>query len=179
MLLRLAGRLDCLNAAVGRTVAWLAILMVLIQFALVLMRYVFGLGSIMVQESLLYAHGALFLLAAGYGLGTDSHVRIDIFYARASARGRAWIDLVGTGLLPMVICAVIAWVGWPYVRASWAILEGSRETSGIPAVFLQKTLILGFAGLLFLQGLACLIRAAVRIARPDAAQQSRFGRGEG
>lgn len=156
-----------MNLAVGRSVAWLAILMVLIQVVLVLMRYVFGLGSIMVQESLLYAHGALFLLAAGYGLATDSHVRIDIFYARASVRVRAWIDLVGTGLLPMTICAVIAWVGWPYVRASWAILEGSRETSGIPAVFLQKTLILVFAGLLFLQGLACLIRAAHRIARPD------------
>ena len=163
---RLVRLIDRLNEVVGRSVAWLAILMVLIQFTLVLMRYVFGLGSIAVQELLVYAHGALFLLASGHALGTNSHVRIDIYYARASRRAQAWVDLVGTGLLPMAICAVIFWFARPYVMASWAILEASRETSGLPAVFLQKTLILMFAGLVFLQGMACLIKAAGRLADP-------------
>ena len=178
---RLAHLIDRLNEAVGRSVAWLAIVMVLIQVSLVLMRYVFGIGSIPVQEALVYAHGALFLLASGYALRTDSHVRIDIFYGRASPRRRAWVDAIGTGLLPMVICAVILWVAWPYVLASWAVLESSRETSGLPAVFLQKTLILVFAGLLGLQGLSCLIKAAGRLAvsaEPGAAPFTPPLRGE-
>lgn len=167
MSFRLTRLIDRLTEVVGRSVAWLAILMVLMQFALVLMRYVFGLGSIAVQEALVYAHGALFLLASAYALRTNSHVRIDIYYARASARRRAWVDVIGTGVLPMTISAVILWVAWPYVMASWAILEASRETSGLPAVFLQKTLILVFAGLLFLQGCSCLIKALDRLLEPD------------
>src|SRR5581483_3021470 len=77
----LADRIDRLNAAIGRAAAGLALVVVGVQFALVVMRYAFGTGSIWLSESVIYAHAALFLLAAAWTLREDAHVRVDIFYA--------------------------------------------------------------------------------------------------
>jgi len=156
----LADRIDRLNAAVGRGVAWLALAIVVIQFALVLMRYVFGAGSIWLSESVIYAHATLFLLAAAWTLGQGGHVRVDIFYAGASPTRKALVDLCGALLLLLPFMLVLLSLSWPYAARSWAILERSHETSGIPAVFLLKSLIPLFALLLALQGVAQAIKAA-------------------
>ena len=81
----LAALIDALNNAIGRSTAWLALAMVLVQFSVVVMRYVFGIGSIMMQEAIVYMHGVLFMMAAADTLLQNEHVRVDIFYARASA----------------------------------------------------------------------------------------------
>ena len=158
--LAFAGCIDRLNAAIGRTVAWLCLLVVLVQFAVVLMRYMFGLGSIWLSESIIYGHATLFMLAAAWTLRDGGHVRVDIFYADASPRQRARIDLAGALLLLLPFMLVLLWFSLPYVGRSWAILETSRETSGLPAVFLLKTLIPVFAVMMALQGIAQAIRAA-------------------
>lgn len=155
----LAASIDRLTAAVGRAVAWCLVGMVLAQVAVVLMRYVLGLGSIWLTETIVYAHAALFLGAAAWTLQHGGHVRVDIFYAGASPRGRAIVDLFGALLLLLPFVAVLAWFALPYVARSWAILERSREASGLPLVFLLKTLILLFAFLLGLQGIAQAARA--------------------
>lgn len=74
---------DLANDRIGKSVAWLAIIMVLIQFIVVVMRYVFGIGSIMMQESIIYLHGMLFMIGAGYTLLHEGHVRVDIFYRKS------------------------------------------------------------------------------------------------
>src|SRR3954452_3245736 len=155
----LAERIGRLNTAVGRAASWCALAIVLIGFAVVLLRYVLGLGSIWLQESILYAHAALFLLAAAWTLREGGHVRVDVFYADASPRAKAWVDLVGTLLLLLPFCLAILWFSLPYVERSWAILERSRESSGLPLVFLLKTLIPVFAVLLALQAVAQIVRA--------------------
>src|SRR3954454_12515226 len=137
----LAERIDRLNTAIGRAAAWCALAIVLIGFAVVLMRYVLGLGSIWLQESILYAHAALFLLAAAWTLKEGGHVRVDVFYATASSRVKAWTDLLGVLLLLLPFCVAVVWFSVPYVMRSWAIYEGSRESSGLPLVYLLKTLI--------------------------------------
>lgn len=172
---RLCRGIDGISRTIGRTAAWLTLFMVLVQFALVLMRYVFGIGSLFMQESLVYAHGILFMTAAAYTLLEDRHVRVDIFYGGASERGRAWIDLFGVLAFLLPTCWLVLWIGYPYVARSWATLEGSRETSGIPAIFLLKSVILVFAVSLALQALALLIRAAALLlgrplARPAMAE---------
>lgn len=160
--------IDAVNRHTGRAVAWLALAMVLVQFSLVLMRYVFGVGSVFVQESMIYMHGILFMMAAGYALLNDGHVRVDVFYREASPRQKAWINLIGVLVLMFPMCAYLAYVGWPYVTAAWAIREGSRETSGIPAIYLLKTVILVFVGLLAAQGLSLIIRSVlVLVGRED------------
>lgn len=145
---------DGINNTVGTAASWLALFLVLVQFLLVLMRYVFGVASLFVQESLVYAHGTLFMLAAGYTLLTNGHVRVDVFYRPASAIGKAKVDLFGSLLLLLPVCICIFWSSFGYVVESWRVLEGSRETSGIQGIFLLKTVIWAFAILVALQGLS-------------------------
>lgn len=161
----LADRIDRLNVAIGRAVAWLVLAVVLLQFALVVARYLFGLGSIWLTETVIYAHAALFMLAAAWTLHASGHVRVDIFYADASARTRARADLIGALLLLLPFMLVLLWLSVPYAARSWAIFEHSQEASGLPLVFVLKTLIPLFALLMALQGIAQAIRAAAALSR--------------
>jgi len=162
---RLADRIDRLNAAIGHGVAWLAIAVVLLQFALVVARYLFGLGSVWLSETVVYAHATLFMLAATWTLQAGGHVRVDIFYADASARAKALVDLIGALLLLLPFMLVLLCLSAPYAMRSWAILEHSQETSGLPLVFVLKTLIPIFALLMALQGVAQAVRAVAALSR--------------
>jgi TRAP-type mannitol/chloroaromatic compound transport system permease small subunit len=162
----IADRIDRLIAAIGRAVMWLALAVVLLQFAVVVLRYAFGVGSIWLSESVIYAHAALFMLAAAWTLQANGHVRVDVFYADASPRAKALVDLLGALLLLLPFMAVILWFALPYVARSWSILERSREASGLPLVYLLKTLIPLFALLMALQGIAQAIHAALALTSP-------------
>lgn len=161
----LADRIDRVNTAVGRAVAWLALVVVLLEFALVVARYVFALGSIWATETVIYAHATLFMLAAAWTLKAGGHVRVDVFYAEASPRKKAIVDLVGSLLLLLPFAVVLIWLSVPYAARSWAILEGSQESSGLPLVYVLKTLIPLFAALMALQGVAQAIRALAALSR--------------
>jgi TRAP-type mannitol/chloroaromatic compound transport system permease small subunit len=166
----LADRIDRLNAVVGQAVSWCALFIVLVQFAIVLMRYVLGIGSIWLQESVIYGNAALFLLAAAWTLRDGGHVRVDVFYAGAKPRTKATVDLAGAILLLLPFVIVLFVYALPYVMRSWSIFEGSRETSGLPFVYLLKTLILLFALTLGLQGVSQAIRAWHVLAAARAAK---------
>jgi TRAP-type mannitol/chloroaromatic compound transport system permease small subunit len=158
---KIANAIDRLNAAIGRAAAWLALVIVVLQFALVVARYVFSLGSIWLSETVLYAHAALFLLAAAWTLQLGGHVRVDIFYADAKPRTKAWVDLIGALVLLFLVTLTLLWLSWPYAARSWAVLERSQEASGLPLVFALKTLIPVFAALMALQGVAQAARAVL------------------
>jgi len=160
-----ADRIDRLTAAIGRAVAWLVLAVVLLQFALVVARYLFGVGSIWLTETVIYGHAAVFMLAAAWTLQLGGHVRVDIFYADASARTKALIDLAGSVLLLLPFVFVLLLLSVPYAARSWAIFEHSQETSGLPLVFVLKTLIPLFALLMALQGIAQATRAAAVLSR--------------
>ena len=162
----LADRIDRLTTAIGRAVSWLALAIVLGQFALVLARYVFGFGSIWLTETVMYAHAALFMLAAAWTLRLGGHVRVDVFYAEASPRTRAKVDLAGALVLLLPFALVLIGLSVPYAARSWAVLERSQEASGLPLVFLLKTIIPLFALLMALQGVAQAIRAVSVLTGP-------------
>jgi TRAP-type mannitol/chloroaromatic compound transport system permease small subunit len=165
---RLARAIDAVDERIGRAVAWLALAMVLVQLVVVVLRYVFGLGWVALQESVIYMHAALFMVAAGYTLLHDGHVRCDIFHGQASPRLRALVDLLGVVVFLLPVATLILWTAWPFVVNAWAVREGSPEGSlGIPGIYLLKSLILVFAVLLILQGLALAIRSGLRLAGVD------------
>jgi TRAP-type mannitol/chloroaromatic compound transport system permease small subunit len=152
-----------LNEVAGRSAGWLTLAMVLVTFAVVILRYVFSIGFVWLQESYVWLHGIVFMVGAGYTLVHDGHVRVDIFYRDAPVRTKAAVNLFGACMLLLPFVIMIAWVSWPYVAASWQRLEGSREAGGLPGLFLLKTVLLVFSALLGLQGLAMIGRGVLAL----------------
>ena len=132
--------------------------MTVITVTVVVIRYVFGSGSIALQESITYLHAALFILAAGYTFQKNAHVRVDIFYQNLTERGQALVNIFGTILLLIPFCIFTFWVSLPYVQRSWEIGEKSADAGGIPAVFLIKSLIIALVMVLLFQAVIELIR---------------------
>jgi TRAP-type mannitol/chloroaromatic compound transport system permease small subunit len=168
----LATRLDRVAEITGRSIAWLTLGMVLITFAVVLLRYGLQIGSIALQESVTYLHAIVFMLGAAYTLKHDSHVRVDIFYQKASQRTRAWTNLLGTLFLLFPTCVFIFFSSLDYVASSWSIHEGSREAGGLDGVFVLKTVIPLMALLLLLQGCSLALRSVLVIADRQSATDS-------
>lgn len=164
---RLLQRLDRFSLLLGHAVAWLALALVLLTSLIVLLRYVFGVGSIAMQEAQLYLHGALFMLGIAYTLRCDEHVRVDIFYRRLSQRGRARIDLLGTLLFLLPLCVLLLVTCWEYVLVSWQRQEGSGEVGGLPWVYVLKTLLVVMPALLTVQAVAEALRATLKLRHPD------------
>ena len=150
--------LDWPSRVLGRWLPWLVAAVVLLKFSTVGLRYLFSSTSIKLQDSVTYAHASLFMLLVGYAYLCDDHVRVDMFYAKMSARSRALIDLLCVLLCVLPFCAILVWFSWPYVSASWAIREGALFFGGMPFTYLFKTVILGFTVLLTLQAIAVALR---------------------
>jgi TRAP-type mannitol/chloroaromatic compound transport system permease small subunit len=152
-------KIDALNDYVGRALSWLTLFMVLVTFLIVVLRYVFNVGWIWLQETVNYMHSFVFLGAAGYVLLKDAHVRVDIFYRDASARAKAWVNLLGVIFLLLPICGLLVAMSFYYVGSSWRILEGSQEAGGIDAVYILKSLLIVYPVLLGLQGFSILCKS--------------------
>ena len=163
MLDRIASAIERLVDLSGRAASWLTLLMVIITFVVVVLRYVFDTGWIALQESITYLHAAVFLVGAAYALQHEAHVRVDIFYSKFNQQLKAWVDLCGALFLLLPFLFFSSWVSWEYVANSWGVLESSREAGGLPGVYLLKSFILVFAGLLTLQASSQIIRALQKI----------------
>lgn len=160
--------MDRVNEVIGRGVAWLTLLMVLVTFAVVILRYVFSIGWVWLQESYVWMHGVVFMIGAGYTLLHNGHVRVDIFYRPAGPRYKALVDLFGSFLLLLPMVVLVFWVASDYVATSWSMLEESREAGGMPGLFLLKTVIPVFCVLVALQGLSLAARSALVLSgHPD------------
>jgi len=155
---------DLITDWTGKLISWLVLVMVLVTFSVVLLRYFFNTGWIAMQESVLYMHATVFMLGAAFTLKSNQHVRVDIFYQRMSKKTKAWIDLVGTLIFLLPVCILIIYSSWEYVANSWELQEGSREAGGLPGVYLLKTNIILMSLLLILQGLAEILRNSIFIA---------------
>ena len=139
--------------------AVLPLLLVLVQFAVVLLVYVFSSGSIQLQESLQYINAVMFLGGAGYTALKNEHVRVDLFFSKFSDQGKAKVNFCGTLFLLFPFLALMWIAGVPYVLDSWRILETSVESSGLPFVYILKTTLLLFALTMTLHGIADAIRS--------------------
>jgi TRAP-type mannitol/chloroaromatic compound transport system permease small subunit len=138
----------------------------------VVLRYGFDIGAIVVQESVLYLHATSFMLGIAYALKDDAHVRVDILYSRLSPTGKARVNLAGHILFLLPCAVTIGALSLDYVAASWRVLEGSSEVGGIPAIFLLKSLIPVMALTLIAQGLAEIARSVLILKSPAAGQRA-------
>ncbi len=154
-------RLDRFSELTGQLTAWLTLLMVIVTFAVVVMRYVFDAGLIWMQESVVWMHAFVFMIGAAYTLQRDEHVRVDIFYREMSSRGRAWIDLLGVLVFLLPLCIFLALKAWDFVAFSWALAETSRESGGLPYPLLPmlKTVLILMPAAVGLQGVSLALKS--------------------
>jgi TRAP-type mannitol/chloroaromatic compound transport system permease small subunit len=156
---RIADGLDRLSQATGQAVSWLTLCMVIVTCVVVVLRYVFDLGWIWLQESVTWMHSTVFMIGAAYTLQREEHVRVDILYRNMTARKQAWVNLLGTLFLLLPTTLLIFFSSLEYVSASWRYQEVSQEAGGLPALYLLKFLIPLGAALLSAQGLALGLRS--------------------
>ncbi len=156
-LLAIAKAIDAANETVGRAVPWLVGAATLISALNALARYGLGRSSNAWLEIQWYLFAAIILLAAGYTLKHNGHVRIDIIYGRFSARARAWIDLLGALLFLLPLCGLMVWLSFPGFVDSFASGEMSPDAGGLMRWPVRLLIPLGFA-LLALQGVAEIIK---------------------
>lgn len=161
---RLIQLIDHTTLWVGRTIAWLTLIMVIATCIVVFMRRGLDLGSIALQESITYMHAVIFLLGAAYALKRDGQVRVDIFYRQFSPVKKAWVNSLGTLLFLIPTCGFIGFISIDFVVSSWQIREGSTDSGGLDYVYLLKSLILVMAFTMILQGIAELLRSALVLA---------------
>ncbi|WP_232325074.1 TRAP transporter small permease subunit [Microbulbifer agarilyticus] len=158
-LLRAAGALDRFAGGCGRVLGWFTLAMVVIQSLVVAMRYGFDGGSLAMQDSVAYLHGAALMLGLAYALQSNAHVRVDVVYRKLSPRGKAWVDAVGCLIFLLPLCVFIGYGSLQFAASSWAVQETSNSADGLGGVYLLKSLIPLAAATLALQGLSQLARA--------------------
>lgn len=116
-----------------------------VQLVIVLMRYVMGVGFLQLQDVVGYSFACLVVLTVPLALRTDRHVRVDILRAGFRKRLNRRIDRAGHLLFTLPVFGLLFWNALPLVANSWAILEGARETGGLPGLFLVKSMVVVMA----------------------------------
>ena len=156
-LLRLSRAIDALNERVGHLVYWLVLAAVVVSAGNALMRYTFDMSSNAWLELQWYLFSAVFLLAAGYTLLHNEHVRIDVVYSHLTPRARAWIDLLGGLLFLLPMAIIIMVLSWPMVVESIGRNEYSSDAGGLLRWPAKLLIPIGFL-LLVLQGVSEIIK---------------------
>jgi TRAP-type mannitol/chloroaromatic compound transport system permease small subunit len=168
-----SGAIDRSNEAVGRMVSWVSLLLVLVVFVDVVMRYLFKTSFVFTQELEWHLFAFIFLIGAGYTLLHDGHVRVDIIYQRLSVKGRAWINLLGVIFFLIPGCYLVISTSWHFVGNSFSMMEGSPDPGGIPYRFIVKgTMTVGYV-LLLLQGLSMGVHALLQILGVETAEEEK------
>ena len=156
-LLRLSRAVDWLNTQIGKYVIWLILASTVISGVNAIVRKIFNVSSNAYLEVQWYLFAASFLLAAGYTLLCNEHVRIDVVSSRLSKRGQIWVDIIGFTFFLTPICLAVLWYGVPFFLQGYRSGEVSGNSGGLIRWPVYATMPLGFA-MLLLQGWSELIK---------------------
>jgi TRAP-type mannitol/chloroaromatic compound transport system permease small subunit len=159
LLRELARKIDAAQDWFGRALSWLMLVMVLVVFTDVVMRYLFQRTYVFTQEFEWYLFAFTYLMGGGYVMLWDEHVRVDIVYSRLQPRTRAWINFVLGFVFFFPSVFLVIYTTWPFFRNSLAVWEGSPDPGGIPLRWaLKGVIILAFA-ILTIQGISQAIKS--------------------
>ena len=160
--------LSTINKYAGYFCGFLVVLMTINVFLVVVLRYLFGISFIWMQETYVWMHAYIFMVGAGFTYLNDDHVHIDIIYRNSSKLYRVIVDLVGNIVLLLPFLYIIWSYSFPFVYKSWQMNEVSREAGGLTMIFLLKLAILIFAFLLFIQVISKIINNFISLNSNDA-----------
>ena len=156
-LLKFSKAVDWLNTQVGKYAIWLILASAVISGVNAIVRKLFNMSSNAYLEVQWYLFAASFLLAAGYTLLNNEHVRIDVVSSHLSKRGQIWVDIIGFVFFLTPICAAILWYGIPFFIQGYQSNEMSSNAGGLIRWPVYAMIPLGFT-LLLLQGWSELIK---------------------
>lgn len=140
---------------------WLALIAVIV--VAVVLRFVFSLGRIELEELQWHLYAVGFLMGIVACTGFDRHVRVDVFRERMSARLRDWIDFYGILLLQLPFLALVLWSALPFVVDSFVAGERSASAGGLPFRWILKSMLPISFVLLALATLSRLVRVGRRL----------------
>ena len=167
----LSSLIDKINEWVGRGVAWVTLVLVVVIFIDVVMRYLFNTSYVFTQELEWHLFAFIFLIGAGYTLLQDGHVRVDIIYQRLGLKGQAWINLLGVIFFLIPGCLMVISTSWKFALNSFMIMEGSPDPGGIPFRFIVKGFIPAGFFLLLIQGISLGMHSLMRILGIETAKE--------
>ena len=153
--------IDKINGYTGEFICYWSIIAVFVYYYEVLARYVFNSPTNWAPESMFLMFGMQYMLAAGFALREDSHVRVDVIYLHLPDRVKAFIDMI-TSILFFIFAVALLWTGWTFAADSIRVWEVSFTEWAIQYWPVKVTLVIGPL-LLFLQGFARLIKEVVII----------------
>jgi TRAP-type mannitol/chloroaromatic compound transport system permease small subunit len=156
-LLKFSRAVDWLNTQVGKYAIWLILASTVVSGVNAIVRKLFNMSSNAYLEVQWYFFAASFLLAAGYTLLNNEHVRIDVLSSRLSKRGQIWVDIIGFSFFLTPICLAVLWYGVPFFLQGYASNEMSSNAGGLIRWPVYAMMPLGFT-LLLLQGWSELIK---------------------
>lgn len=124
----------------------------------ILLRYIFNINFIFMQELVMYLHAFIFLFGISICLKENSHVRIDVFSNKLDAEVKKYIEILGTVFLVIPFCLFVLYESTPIIIRSWEMLESSGEPGGLPFIYILKSAIYVFASLLLIQAIGRLVK---------------------
>ncbi len=143
---------------ISKLLVYILLAMIGLVILTIFLRYFFSIGSISIQELIMYFHASIFMLGISYTYKENSHVKIDIFYNKLSEKNKTIFSLIGGILLIIPFAIFIIFISFDMVSSSWSIFEGSSEAGGLDLVFILKSLIPLSGFLILLQALSELFK---------------------
>ncbi|MGB0713813.1 MAG: TRAP transporter small permease subunit [Gammaproteobacteria bacterium] len=154
----LSNGLDAVVDRIGATTSWLWIATVGVILYSVVSRYLFGQGSVMLEEVAWHLAGAAWLIGLSYTLVHDDHVRVDVLHERLSLKAQAWIELLGILLLLLPFLVLALGEVTPYAYSSYELNEHSQAPNGLPWRWILKSFIPLSLALLLIAALSRALR---------------------
>jgi TRAP-type mannitol/chloroaromatic compound transport system permease small subunit len=151
--------IDEMIRRIGYCFSWLNAILVIVIIVQVFLRYVMGMGLVVLEELQwhLYAVGIMFGMS--YCLVQNTHIRLDLLHDNFSQRTKEWIELLGHLFLLYPIIILVLIHGWDFFFESWTIKERSDSPIGLPARYIIKSFLLSGFGLLALAALSGMVKS--------------------
>ena len=138
MLERLKDILNFIIKKSGKIASLLILLLIILVSVSVILRYVFSIGFIWLQDLYIWVHAIFILLGLTYTLNKDEHVRIDLLYRSLKKKIKKKINFFGSLLFGMPVSFILIFNGFDYFYRSYLLNESSKETGGLPFIFILK-----------------------------------------
>lgn len=156
---RFCDALDEIILRIGRYFSWLNAILVVVIILQVVLRYVFGMGLVVLEELQWHLYAVGIMLGLSYCLVQNTHIRLDLLYDRFSQRRKELVGLLGTLFLLFPIIIIMLIHGWDFLMDSWGVRESSDSPIGLCCRYIIKSFLLIGFGLLGMAALSRMIRS--------------------